>query len=128
MNDEVGRGAEHLRARWVPERKLRYYRVLGLEPGVSLEELKQTHKDLVKVWHPDRFADDPRLQLKAQEKLKQINQAYEQILLDLLERGGRRISPEANFRPSRPSTEIPPPADVSWPFPRHHPWRAALGL
>src|SRR5438876_1079446 len=82
MNDEVGRGAERLRARWVPERKLRYYRVLGLEPGVSLEELKQTHKDLVKVWHPDRFADDPRLQQKAQEKLKEINEAYEQVLSD----------------------------------------------
>jgi len=82
MNDEVGRGAERLRARWVPERKLRYYRVLGLEPGVSLEELKQTHKDLVKVWHPDRFADDPRLQQRAQEKLKEINAAYEQVLSD----------------------------------------------
>ena len=82
MNGEVGRGAERLRARWVPERKLRYYRVLGLEPGVSLEELKQTHKDLVKVWHPDRFADDPRLQQKAQEKLKEINEAYEQVLSD----------------------------------------------
>jgi len=80
MNDEVGRRAERLRARWVPESKLRYYRVLGLEPGVSLEELKQTHKDLVKVWHPDRFADDPRLQQKAQEKLKEINEAYEQVL------------------------------------------------
>jgi len=82
MNGEVGRGAERLRARWVPERKLWYYRVLGLEPGVSLEELKQTHKDLVKVWHPDRFADDPRLQQKAQEKLKEINEAYEQVLSD----------------------------------------------
>src|SRR5436309_2412904 len=47
MNDEVGPRAERLRARWVPERKLRYYRALGLEPGVSLEELKQTHKGLV---------------------------------------------------------------------------------
>src|SRR5438094_3206271 len=82
MNGEVGRGAERLRARWVPERKLRYYRVLGLAPGVSLEELKQTHRDLVKVWHPDRFVDDPRLQRKAQEKLKEINEAYEQILSD----------------------------------------------
>ena len=100
MNDEVGRGAERLRARWVPERKLRYYRVLGLEPGVSLEELKQTHKDLVKVWHPDRFADDPRLQQKAQEKLKEINEAYEQVLSDAFP-APRLTAPVAAIPPVR---------------------------
>ena len=77
--DGVGQAGDRSRARWVPERKLRYYRVLGLEPGVSLEELKQTHRDLVKVWHPDRFVDDPRLQRKAQEKLKEINMACDYL-------------------------------------------------
>ena len=30
----------------------------------------------MKVWHPDRFGADARLREKAEEKLKQINQAY----------------------------------------------------
>ena len=52
---------------------------LGLKPGVSKEELEQAYKDLVNVWHPDRFTNNPRLQQKAQEKLKEINTAYEYI-------------------------------------------------
>ena len=44
-----------------------------------MRELKAAHRDLAKVWHPDRFLHDPRLQEKAQEKLKEINEAYEQI-------------------------------------------------
>ena len=52
---------------------------LGLKPGASREELEQAYKDLVNVWHPDRFNNNPRLQQKAQEKLKEINAAYEYI-------------------------------------------------
>lgn len=55
------------------------YELLGVKPGVSLRELKAAHRDLAKVWHPDRFLHDPRLQEKAQEKLKEINEAYELI-------------------------------------------------
>ena len=55
------------------------YELLGVKPGVSMRELKAAHRDLAKVWHPDRFLHDPRLQEKAQEKLKEINQAYELI-------------------------------------------------
>jgi hypothetical protein len=55
------------------------YNLLGLGPGASSAELKAAHRDLAKVWHPDRFLHDPRLQQKAQEKLKEINEAYEQL-------------------------------------------------
>jgi NADH-quinone oxidoreductase subunit L len=41
--------------------------------------VKRSYRELVKVWHPDRFGGDPKLQHKAQEKLKQINYAYERI-------------------------------------------------
>ena len=56
------------------------YDLLGVKPGVSNRELKAAHRDLAKVWHPDRFLHDPRLQEKAQEKLKEINEAYELLL------------------------------------------------
>ncbi len=55
------------------------YDLLGVSPGVSAGELKTAHKDMAKVWHPDRFLHDPRLQKKAQEKLKEINEAYDQL-------------------------------------------------
>ena len=57
----------------------RYFEILGLKLGASLDEVKDAYKDLVKVWHPDRFAHDPKLQQKAQEKLKEINEAYEKL-------------------------------------------------
>jgi hypothetical protein len=53
------------------------YHVLEIESGASQSDIKQAYRDLAKVWHPDRFSDDPKLQQKAQEKLKQINAAYE---------------------------------------------------
>lgn len=55
------------------------YRILGLKPGASAADVKAAHRDLAKVWHPDRFLHDLRLQQKAQEKLKEINEAYDQL-------------------------------------------------
>ena len=57
----------------------RLYELLGVCPGASRQELKAAYRDLTKVWHPDRFAHDPRLQKKAEEKLKEINKAYEEL-------------------------------------------------
>jgi len=59
----------------------RYYKSLDLEPEASLEEVKKVYRHLVKVWHPDRFPDNQRLQKKANEKLSEINKAYEKITL-----------------------------------------------
>ncbi|HEX8128038.1 MAG TPA: J domain-containing protein [Pyrinomonadaceae bacterium] len=56
------------------------YEVLGVAEGASAQELKVAYRDLAKVWHPDRFVHDPRLQQKAQDKLKEINEAYEQLI------------------------------------------------
>jgi hypothetical protein len=87
----------------------RAYEVLGVKPGVSDRELKAAHRDLAKVWHPDRFTHDPRLQQKAQEKLKEINEAYEQ----LISRHKRRVTPSpppraqtANITPARVQARV----------------------
>ncbi len=55
------------------------YETLGLRPGASPREVRQAYIDLTKVWHPDRFNDDPRLKKKAEAKLREINAAYEQL-------------------------------------------------
>jgi TonB family protein len=54
-------------------------RILEVEPGASLEEIRQAYRDQTKVWHPDRFSNDLRLQKKAEEKTKQINLAYRRL-------------------------------------------------
>ncbi|HEY9887251.1 MAG TPA: pentapeptide repeat-containing protein [Candidatus Obscuribacterales bacterium] len=68
------------------------YRMLDLEPGASMEEVNQAYKDLVFIWHPDRLPkDNLRLIEKAQEKIKQLNQAR-----DYLRTHARVGSPSAN--------------------------------
>jgi curved DNA-binding protein CbpA len=49
---------------------------LGLTAEATPDEIKQAYRDLVKVWHPDRFDSDARLRAKAEDRLKQINAAY----------------------------------------------------
>jgi len=53
--------------------------VLGLEPGATEQAVKDAYRDLVKVWHPDRFGSDARLRAKAQEKLKEVNAAFKEL-------------------------------------------------
>jgi DnaJ domain len=50
--------------------------VLALKPGATPSEIKEAYRDLVKVWHPDRFGNDLRLREKAELQLKSINEAY----------------------------------------------------
>ena len=54
-------------------------RILEIERGASLAEIKQAYRDQTKVWHPDRFSNDIRLKNKAEEKLKRINLAYRRL-------------------------------------------------
>lgn len=54
------------------------WKVLGVKPNSSDEEVKRAYHGLVKKYHPDRFQDSAAKEL-ANEKLKEINQAYEAI-------------------------------------------------
>jgi TonB family protein len=54
-------------------------RLLEVEPGASTEEIRQAYRDQTKVWHPDRFCNDTRLQQKAEERIRQINSAYRRL-------------------------------------------------
>tara|TARA_B100000315_G_C14503677_1_gene553530 strand:- start:516 stop:956 length:441 start_codon:yes stop_codon:yes gene_type:complete len=92
----------------------RYYEILELKPGASAEEIKRAYKDLVKVWHPDRFSHDPQLQQKAQEKLKEINEAYEQLRFS---RTGFRSRGPRSYYNSSPSHERPGKPIQVWRFP-----------
>ena len=56
------------------------YEILGVPPSATKDQVKQAYHDLAKVWHPDRFMHDKRLQSRAQEKLKEINEAYTVVM------------------------------------------------
>ena len=58
----------------------KYFKILQLKPGASLEDVKRAYKTQVKIWHPDRFPlESPRLQKKAHEMFQKITVAYKRI-------------------------------------------------
>ena len=55
------------------------YDVLGVRQGASDEEIKNAYRELVKKYHPDKYQNNPLSDL-AQEKLSEINEAYDQLM------------------------------------------------
>jgi molecular chaperone DnaJ len=51
------------------------YKILGVSPDASDDEIKQAYRRLAKQYHPDRNPDDAY----AAKKMQEINAAYEQI-------------------------------------------------
>ena len=54
------------------------YQVLGVSPNASDEDIKKAYRDLARRYHPDNYHDNPLADL-AQEKMKEINEAYDTI-------------------------------------------------
>ena len=80
-----------------------YYRVLGLELGASLEAVNQAYRDLAFIWHPDRIPkDNLRLQQKAQEKLKEINHARDQLRSVRASVQNKNAQPQQSSKPAAP--------------------------
>ena len=52
------------------------YAILNISPTASPEIAKQAYHKLAKIWHPDRYINDPLLKAKAEVEIKKINQAY----------------------------------------------------
>jgi curved DNA-binding protein CbpA len=86
------------------------FKILGVGPGASLDQVKKAFRDLAKQYHPDcfsqdRFPTDEILPAPAEARLnrmKEINQAFH-LLLPLL-------TPDALT--DKASTDIPPSSKV----------------
>ena len=53
-----------------------YRKLLGVSENAELQELKTVYRNLIKVWHPDKFHDSPDLAADAEVKSKHIIEAY----------------------------------------------------
>ena len=65
------------------------YSILGISPSASDEEVRDAYRALVRKYHPDNYGDDNPLKDLANEKMQQINAAYDQIQREREGRGDR---------------------------------------
>lgn len=54
------------------------YKVLGVSPNATDEEVKKAYRQLAVKYHPDNYVNNPLSDL-AEEKMKEINEAYDTI-------------------------------------------------
>ncbi|MCH5185605.1 MAG: DnaJ domain-containing protein, partial [Oscillospiraceae bacterium] len=59
--------------------KENYYKILGVSENDDDKTIKNAYRELVKRYHPDRYNDNPLADI-AEEKLKKINYAYDEIM------------------------------------------------
>src|SRR5438309_543463 len=92
-----------------------HYRILGIRPDATREEIKEAWNFSVKAFHPDKFAgSSQRQQTVAQERTKAINEAYE-VLSDPIRRANydwqyaREHSTHSAAPPPPPPPPGPPP-------------------
>ncbi len=64
------------------------YSVIGVSRNDSDEDIKKAYRELAKKYHPDNYVNNPLADL-AQEKMKEINEAYDAIVK---ERAGGQAS------------------------------------
>lgn len=67
------------------------YEVLGVREGASQDEIKQAYRELVKKYHPDRYTDNPLRDL-AEDKLREINEAYDNLMKNASSSSGFRTN------------------------------------
>lgn len=55
------------------------YKVLGVSPSASEDEIKKAYRELARKYHPDMYQGNPLEDLAA-EKMAEINEAYDTII------------------------------------------------
>ncbi len=55
------------------------YEILGVQRGAGEDQIKSAYRALAKKYHPDNYAGSP-LQELANEKMQEINEAYDTIM------------------------------------------------
>ena len=55
------------------------YKVLGVSRDASDDDIKAAYRALARKYHPDKFAGDQTARSMAEDKMKEINEAYDAI-------------------------------------------------
>ena len=80
------------------------YKVLNIAPTASDDEVKHAYREMARKYHPDNYHDNPLADL-AQEKMKEINEAYE--LIQKQRKNGYRPAQDEGYQSSAYSSDGP---------------------
>ena len=81
------------------------YSVLGVSRSATDDELKKAYRDLARKYHPDNYAGTDLADV-AEEKMKEINEAYEAVQQER-KGGGRTTSSQYSSYSSSGTTSFP---------------------
>jgi len=90
---------------------------LDLTTDATEADVKRSYKDLARIWHPDRFQSDERLEKKAEEQIKIINEARSVALTYVKKHGHFRFVNRGRARQSTQPPPQPPPPPKQEPKP-----------
>lgn len=85
------------------------YKVLGVTPQTSDDDVKRAYRELARKYHPDNYVNNPLADL-AETRMKEINEAYDMIMN---ERGIRREAAADSAELWRQHTTVSSTAAIS---------------
>ena len=56
------------------------YAILGVDRNATEEQVKNAYRELARKYHPDNFGDNPTAAEMANDKMQEINEAYDEII------------------------------------------------
>jgi hypothetical protein len=56
-----------------------YLQILGVPENATFTQAKEAYRDLIRIWHPDRYQHDPRLKSRAEAETKKLNATWEKL-------------------------------------------------
>lgn len=81
------------------------YKVLGVSKNASDDEIRSAYYELVRKYHPDNYGEDNPLKDLANEKMQEVNEAYDKIQ-ELRKKGEEKSSDNSYYSGSSRYYEV----------------------
>jgi curved DNA-binding protein CbpA len=80
-----------------------HYDTLDIPREASAEQIKRSHRRLVKLYHPDKFPSGSAKHAESEKRIREINEAY-----SVLSKPSNRASYDATLRKRVRHSEVDP--------------------